>query len=148
MKRCAFPRQDLLQVFPSLSALGPTQRRNYERFPPLVMVGQMSALGQKQTFSDVRRMSALPPEADIHQRDWHVRFVPIDEIATTHSIRSVAATRSLVGTVRPSAFAVFRFTTKSNLAGCSTGMSAGRSPLSILSTKYATRRYISRRFGP
>ena len=29
MNRCAFPRQDLL-IFPSLSALGPTQHRNYD----------------------------------------------------------------------------------------------------------------------
>src|SRR5215472_17177498 len=31
MKRCAFPQQqDLLQVFPNLSALSPTQQKNYE----------------------------------------------------------------------------------------------------------------------
>jgi hypothetical protein len=36
----------------------------------------MSALGQKQT-SDCRPlMSALPPKADIAERDWDVRFVP------------------------------------------------------------------------
>src|SRR6516164_10220511 len=31
MKRCAFSQQDLLQVVASLSALGPTQQRNYEQ---------------------------------------------------------------------------------------------------------------------
>jgi hypothetical protein len=36
----------------------------------------MSALGQKQTSAHVRVMSALPPKADIVERDWHVRFVP------------------------------------------------------------------------
>jgi len=36
----------------------------------------MSALGQKQTFSNLGRMSALPPKADIAEGDWHVRFVP------------------------------------------------------------------------
>ena len=36
----------------------------------------MSALGQKQTLADVRVMSALPPKADIAERDQHVRFVP------------------------------------------------------------------------
>ena len=35
----------------------------------------MSALGQKQTYSDVWPMSALPPKADIAESDWH-RFVP------------------------------------------------------------------------
>jgi hypothetical protein len=33
----------------------------------------MSALGQKQTWKHVRVMSALPPKADIRQRDWNVR---------------------------------------------------------------------------
>jgi hypothetical protein len=37
----------------------------------------MSALGQKQTFSRVRLMSALPPKADIAGRQLDVRFVPI-----------------------------------------------------------------------
>jgi len=36
----------------------------------------MSALGQKQTFSDARRVSALLPKADIAEGDWHIRFVP------------------------------------------------------------------------
>jgi hypothetical protein len=36
----------------------------------------MSALGQKQTLRGVRPMSALPPKADITERDWHVRFLP------------------------------------------------------------------------
>ena len=36
----------------------------------------MSALGQKQTFRDVRLVSALPPIAGMVQRDHDVRFVP------------------------------------------------------------------------
>jgi len=36
----------------------------------------MSALGQKQTLRRILVMSALPPKADIAERDWHVRFVP------------------------------------------------------------------------
>jgi hypothetical protein len=36
----------------------------------------MSALGQKQTFALQQVISALPPKADIRQRDLHVRFVP------------------------------------------------------------------------
>src|SRR5215469_4147163 len=42
----------------------------------------MSALGQKRTLSSVRPMSALPPKADIGERDCHVRFVP--EANNTH----------------------------------------------------------------
>jgi hypothetical protein len=36
----------------------------------------MSALGQKQTFGLFIAMSALPPKADIRERNWDVRFVP------------------------------------------------------------------------
>jgi hypothetical protein len=36
----------------------------------------MSALGQKQTLRLVRLMSALPPKADIAERQLDVRFVP------------------------------------------------------------------------
>ena len=42
--------------------------------------------------------------------------------------------------MRPSCFAVFKFTTNSNFIGCSTGMSAGFLPFRILSTIEATRR--------
>src|SRR6516165_9650940 len=35
-----------------------------------------SALGHKRTFRDVQPMSALPPKADIRQRNCDVRFVP------------------------------------------------------------------------
>jgi hypothetical protein len=40
----------------------------------------MSALGQKQTSEGVYAMSALPPKADIHRRERHVRFVPKAEV--------------------------------------------------------------------
>jgi len=50
----------------------------------------MSALGQKQTFDDVRRMSALPPKADIVDGDWHVRFVPIANIVACRHRRKTA----------------------------------------------------------
>jgi hypothetical protein len=40
----------------------------------------MSALGQKQTLRRKKPMSALPPKADIGQRDCDVRFVPNADI--------------------------------------------------------------------
>jgi hypothetical protein len=43
----------------------------------------------------------------------------------SYSITSSAATSSLSGTLRPSTLAVVRLMTRSNLVGCSTGMSAG-----------------------
>ena len=51
-----------------------------------------------------------------------------------YSITSSARTSNEGGTVRPSALAVFRLITSSNLVGCSTGRSAGLVPLRILST--------------
>ena len=38
--------------------------------------GVMSLLGHKRTFRSFRPMSALPPKADIRQRNCDVRFVP------------------------------------------------------------------------
>jgi hypothetical protein len=40
----------------------------------------MSALGQKQTSQQLRVMSALPPKADIAERDRDVHFVPKADI--------------------------------------------------------------------
>src|SRR5215470_10825347 len=57
-----------------------------------------------------------------------------DELAALHSITSSARASRVGGTVRPSAFAVVRLIMRSNLVGCSTGMSAGFAPRKILST--------------
>src|SRR5207253_5819178 len=59
---------------------------------------------------------------------------------TAHSITSSARASSVGGMMTPSAFAVFRLITSSNLVGCSTGRSAGFAPLKILSTKLAALR--------
>jgi hypothetical protein len=37
-------------------------------------------MGQKQTSENVQMMSALPPKADIAERDQDVRFVPKPDI--------------------------------------------------------------------
>jgi len=42
----------------------------------------MSALGQKQTFRNVRAMSTLPPKADIGTQPREVRFVPKADVST------------------------------------------------------------------
>src|SRR5262249_49218025 len=55
----------------------------------------------------------------------------LDECASFHSITSSASASSLSGTSRPSAFAVLRLMTSSNLVGCITGKSAGFAPLRI-----------------
>src|SRR5262249_55119556 len=51
-----------------------------------------------------------------------------------HSITSSASAASLSGTSRPSAFAVLRLITNSNLVGCWTGRSFGFSPRKMRST--------------
>src|SRR3954464_6302211 len=71
-----------------------------------------------------------------------------DELAPLHSITSSARASSVAGTSMPSALAVFKLITSSNLVGCSTGRSAGFAPLKILSTKNADRRKKSRHKGP
>src|SRR5262249_3736152 len=83
------------------------------------------------------------------------RFLPLSgerraEQATGHgteecpplhySITSSARARSDGGIVRPSAFAVLRLMTSSNLVGCSTARSPGLAPFRILSTYRAARR--------
>src|SRR5678816_2872442 len=52
----------------------------------------------------------------------------------THSTTLSARTRNDSGIERPSALAVVRLMTRSNLVGCSTGMSPGFAPRRILST--------------
>jgi putative ABC transport system substrate-binding protein len=53
------------------------------------------------------------------------------EQAAIHSITSSASASNLSGMVSPSAFAVPRLITSSNLVGCSTGRSAGLAPWRI-----------------
>ncbi len=57
-----------------------------------------------------------------------------------YSINSSARARNVVGKLRPSTSAVVKLTARSNLVGCSTGMSAGFAPRRTLSTKSAVRR--------
>src|SRR5262249_32806138 len=63
--------------------------------------------------------------------------------APHHLITSSARASTEGGIVRPRVLAVLRLMTSSNLVGCSTGRSAGLAPFRILSTKVATRRYMS-----
>src|SRR5438105_741354 len=65
------------------------------------------------------------------------------ELPPPHSITSSARAISVGGILRPSALAVVRLMTRSNLVGCSTGISPGFDPRRILSTKSAARRFRS-----
>src|SRR5262249_36529123 len=57
-----------------------------------------------------------------------------DKRAAVHSITSSARASSVGGISRPRAFAVVMFMLRSNLVGCSTGISAAFVPRRILST--------------
>jgi len=95
--------------------------------------------GAVHTGSDILKMSALPPKADIAEHHSDVRFVPKADILhcseeRPYSITSSARSRIPVGRSTPIALAVFRLTTNSNLAACSTGRSEGFDPRNTLET--------------
>src|SRR5262249_18948906 len=71
-----------------------------------------------------------------------------DELAAPHSITSSARASNVAGRSSPSAFAVVRLMVRSNLVGCSTGMSAGLAPRRTLSINSALRRNVSGKFVP
>src|SRR5262249_37202325 len=71
-----------------------------------------------------------------------------DELAPFHSITSSARKSTEGGMVRSRDFAVLRFTANSNFVGCSTGRSAGLTPLRTLATMIADCRHIAARLGP
>jgi len=81
-----------------------------------------------------RQITAFDPSAT----DNGDELSPVD-----HGMISSARTKNDWGIVSPSALAVLRLITSSNLVGCSTGRSAGLAPLRILSTNVAARRNMS-----
>src|SRR5262249_50705627 len=102
---------------------------------------------------DARGMSASPPIASKH---WHgsetsfsARKRHMHRTKQHHySITSSARQRTEGGIVRSRDFAVLRFTANSNFVGCSTGSSAGLTPLRTLATMIADCRHIAARLGP
>ena len=93
---------------------------------------------QRSTFArflglfDFRLLQQNLPETDI----------------VNYSINSSASWRVAFEMLRFSDFAVFAFSTSSNLVGCSTGRSAGLAPLKIFATIVAVCRQRSARLGP
>src|SRR5512143_2130445 len=61
----------------------------------------------------------------------------------THLMTRSARARTFAWIITSICLAALRFITNSNLMGCSTGISAGLAPLSILSTYMAARRNCS-----
>ena len=84
----------------------------------------MSALGQKLPRPFQFSVSAFPPKAAAKVAERRVRYGPkaghyaVQANSTAYSINSSARSSNCGGMVRPSAFAVFRLMTNSNLVGC------------------------------
>ena len=76
----------------------------------------MSQLGQKRTLSGIRAMSALPPKADMAE-SIGMSLCAISGHQQHYSITWSAIASRLGGTARPSALAVLRLITSSNLVG-------------------------------
>jgi hypothetical protein len=79
-------------------------------------------------------LSALPPIAILEGLNGARKRHMHRSKQHRYSITSSARASSDGGTSRPSALAVLRLITSSNLVGCSTGRSAGFVPFKILST--------------
>jgi hypothetical protein len=105
-------------------------------------------IDQEQAFRNVRAMSALPPKADIGERNWDVRFVPKADVGAAYSITSSASCWSCPGTSSPSALAVLRLMTNGTLIGIWIGRSPGFSPLRMRSMYSAACGYCSAKSGP
>src|SRR5215467_4116566 len=69
-----------------------------------------------------------------HKRPRGCRAEKRDELAASHSITSSASASNLSGTSSPSALAVLRLITSSNLLDCTTGKSEVLAPLRMRAT--------------
>src|SRR5215467_3837444 len=107
---------------------------NPAEIPQLLKEGVISGYGRSKSeityLSRLQRLLRARRERPRGRRAAKQR----NEFAPLHSITSSASCWMCNGTSRPSAFAVVRFTTRSNLVGCWTGMSPGFAPRRILST--------------
>ena len=118
-----------------------------------VRAGPESGWGQDRHAADAPAMSASPPIAsELWHRSEMTRGAISDQMQRNkiraYSITSSARASSVGGTSRPSAFAVLRLITSSNLVGCCTGKSAGFAPLRILPMNVVAMAVISDWLGP
>src|SRR5262249_53735071 len=119
----------LEESLPGAPAPRAVRRRTPEKAHPIDLRGRLRIGGER------------PREQAAGQRAQ-------EDPAGGHWISSSARASRDCGMVSPSAFAVFRLMTSSNLVGRSTGRSAGLAPLRILSTYVAARRKLSATFAP
>ena len=131
------------------ASLGVVQRASIRTFRPMVQPKSASACrnapkrarnsASSVKSTPIRRMRSgccarATREGSREKRPRRRAAKSCDELPPVHSITSSAVANSVSGTARPSALAVLRLITNSNLVGCSTGRSAGLAPLRIRST--------------
>ena len=90
----------------------------------MTAIGPVAAIRSLQSRRTKNRVTRRPRPAD---RD------PEQPGTLDYWMTASARCSNVCGIVRPSAFAVFKLTTNSNLFGCSTGRSLGLAPLRIRS---------------
>jgi hypothetical protein len=59
-----------------------------------------SALGQKQTLSDLSATSALRPKADIAKQSWDVRFVPMSPLCCCAIVLPLNSAKTVTDSLR------------------------------------------------
>ena len=96
----------------------------------LAATGQKPALPRRSIAVRFRPNKQTPAGRVECDGVCHKETYAVQQTAS-YSITSSALTSSVFGTLKPSAFAVLRLMTNSNLVGCITGRSAGFSPLRI-----------------
>jgi hypothetical protein len=104
------------------SSVSQKRTREHSKYLPTVIGGTLSLPNRSVRF---------PPKANISCRQSNVLSANSGH-STIHSITSSAMENTPGGTSTPSARAVCRLMTSSNLFNCSTGSSAGLAPLRIL----------------
>src|SRR5262245_43693656 len=100
---------------------------------------QIVHFGSKADMCGAKRHVRFTPESGHVQRNRACLLRANSGHAACYSITSSARPISVLGTVMPSALAVLRLMTNANLVACTTGNSAGFSPLRTLPVAPAKR---------
>src|SRR5262245_30291812 len=112
------------------------------------MVSHQTALLRAACSTREYVMLCEPSKRQRHREACLPWFENPQKASPRHSISLSARDRNDGGIVRLSALAVFRLMTRSNLVGCSTGMSTGFLPLRIMPTCSAARRHVLAKLAP
>jgi hypothetical protein len=99
-----------------------------------IVLRQKWSRGQVEARLANVRPCLIGMEACVGAHHLSRKLQALDERAAVHSITSSARTMMVGGTSSPSALAVLRLSTNSNLTGACTGRSAGLAPLRMRST--------------